>query len=732
MAAGFRLALKSISDRFSSKDVEDLKYLCEDHIPLGDLEKLKTGTQLFSELQRRGKISETNLSMLEYLLEGIDKKHLLKLCTDAGYGGAQVPQMPRTSGSEKAVLPGTASPSATLDFEFRKILTAIAGELTPHNFNELLYLSVDYFGGVKPKVKKPLELFILMEQQRILLPGNLSALQSLLSSIGRKDLADKLVTFANTPWDSGHQPNASNQQPLGYQPDPHTHHPPGHQPNPSSHQPPGYPFYPGSQQPSAPFPPVNSYPQTPNSPNPSSSDSYQYTAQPGPQGNVRHGGVPDAVKFGVCPASDEPSRSLSSNSSGSTSADAPFYRPPPPSNLHGQPQSRQPRENLDSPQGMDTTVEPIQAESNTMGEPVFGHGHNELSTSALQRTETSPVVLALERSSDSNVDQATRLALKEYREKEVEEELKREQKARLEKERELQAHLEKDREHHQQREKQLHLQIRQLEKDRENLARQLKQAASTVQPKTKPVDKALCYPMKRRPHGVCLIINNFEFYSTTEEEKLPYRRGSDVDEHNLTYVFTRLNYAITTMKNATGAEIIRQIKDISNLDHSLYDSFVCCLLTHGKMDGVFGADGNLISVAELASILKGASCPTLNGKPKMFFVQACRGDDEDKGATLESDDGPDSNRLGRSLPNAADFLFAYSTAPGTVSWRSIQYGSWYISKLCEVLDQHAKNGMDLVSMLTVVNDKVSQAYTKQGFKQCPAPVNMLRKQVIFV
>ena len=114
----------------------------------------------------------------------------------------------------------------------------------------------------------------------------------------------------------------------------------------------------------------------------------------------------------------------------------------------------------------------------------------------------------------------------------------------------------------------------------------------------------------------------------------------------------------------------------------------------------------------------------------MFFVQACRGDDEDRGVHLQSDDGEQSV-VRRSLPNDADFLFAYSTAPGTVSWRSPQYGSWYISKLCETLDQHAKTGMDLVSMLTIVNDKVSEAYTKQGFKQCPAPVNMLRKKVIF-
>ena len=172
------------------------------------------------------------------------------------------------------------------------------------------------------------------------------------------------------------------------------------------------------------------------------------------------------------------------------------------------------------------------------------------------------------------------------------------------------------------------------------------------------------------------------------------------------------------------------MKAVSNSDHSSSDSLVCCMLTHGKMEGVFGADGTLVPVADLASLVKASYCSTLKGKPKMFFVQACRGDDEDRGVQLQSDDGEQSV-VRRSLPNDADFLFAYSTAPGTVSWRSPQYGSWYISKLCETLDQHATTGMDLVSMLTIVNDKVSEAYTKQGFKQCPAPVNMLRKKVVF-
>ena len=42
-----------------------------------------------------------------------------------------------------------------------------------------------------------------------------------------------------------------------------------------------------------------------------------------------------------------------------------------------------------------------------------------------------------------------------------------------------------------------------------------------------------------------------------------------------------------------------------------------------------------------------------------------------------------------TIPNEADFLMAYSTIPGFVSYRSKSSGSWFISKLCEMLDKHA-------------------------------------------
>jgi len=239
------------------------------------------------------------------------------------------------------------------------------------------------------------------------------------------------------------------------------------------------------------------------------------------------------------------------------------------------------------------------------------------------------------------------------------------------------------------------------------------------------------YTMDKKPHGIAVIINNFEFFNTDDSnEALSNRRGSQVDEKNLCTTWEYLRYDVRILRNLTASELTNQLMQISILSHENYDSFVCCILSHGYLDGIYGTDGQPVKIDDITTLFKGNFCPTLSNKPKLFFIQACRGDDEDEGVAVQADTSGQEDVLRRSLPSEADFLFGYATPPGNVSFRSPQYGTWYISKLCEVLNDNSHQ-QDLLSMLTIVNSKVSEAYTNKGYKQCPAPVTLLRKQVWF-
>ncbi|XP_074655984.1 caspase-7-like isoform X2 [Tubulanus polymorphus] len=144
-----------------------------------------------------------------------------------------------------------------------------------------------------------------------------------------------------------------------------------------------------------------------------------------------------------------------------------------------------------------------------------------------------------------------------------------------------------------------------------------------------------------------------------------------------------------------------------------------------------GKDCNTVRVEELIEPFKGNACEALAGKPKLFFIQACRGDGTDGGVVADSMT-IDANE-GLRIPNEADVLIAYATIPGYVAWRKEEEGSCYIQTLCEVLKEPSRS-LDLVKMLTLVGDKVAKKVTKkknEESKQMPCYFSSLRKDLYF-
>ena len=90
------------------------------------------------------------------------------------------------------------------------------------------------------------------------------------------------------------------------------------------------------------------------------------------------------------------------------------------------------------------------------------------------------------------------------------------------------------------------------------------------------------------------------------------------------------------------------------------------------------------------------------------------------------------------IPNHADFLIVYSTAPGFYSWRSTMAGSWFIQALVYVL-QTEGHSTDLVSILTKVSKKVALDFQSNvpgdllmhEKKQIPYVTSMLTRTLIF-
>ena len=113
---------------------------------------------------------------------------------------------------------------------------------------------------------------------------------------------------------------------------------------------------------------------------------------------------------------------------------------------------------------------------------------------------------------------------------------------------------------------------------------------------------------------------------------------------------------------------------------------ILAVLSHGRDGQVVTSDGLPVDTEDIYARFNNTNCPLLQGKPKFFIVQACRGDETDVSFPdrneMFADLGPNRKRnrtrgdydtvpiptygeLNTARPNWEDMIIAYSTIPGT-------------------------------------------------------------------
>ena len=207
--------------------------------------------------------------------------------------------------------------------------------------------------------------------------------------------------------------------------------------------------------------------------------------------------------------------------------------------------------------------------------------------------------------------------------------------------------------------------------------------------------------------GVAFIINNVNFGNGKDRE------SSIEDAKKLRSTFERLDYRTITRHDLSSVAMKDELSKIANEavkeDH---DSFVCCILSHGNERGIEGIGGrdDVISVPELTEIINCKNCPKLFGKPKIFFIQACRGDNTPDpvvldNTTIYTGDTQVADGRRRALPPEADFMISFCTSQDNVACRGLNTGAQYIIKLCETIDKYSSK-LNLYELLLVVHREI--------------------------
>lgn len=266
--------------------------------------------------------------------------------------------------------------------------------------------------------------------------------------------------------------------------------------------------------------------------------------------------------------------------------------------------------------------------------------------------------------------------------------------------------------------------------------------ADAEQTKTSSVDETDYYPFTHKPHGLCVVINNEDFMQSKR------RGGSQEDERALHETFTALGFKVDIRKNLESTTMKDLLKEIGRRNFHNEDALVVCVLSHGLEGCVYGSDDIEVSLKDLTSPFTSYNAPSLAGKPKLFFIQACQGTGYQRGSLpyipkpeevqehqhFEEDAGPVP---GETVPWGADFLLGMATVPECKSFRSIKTGSIYIQELCKQLNEAAQSTKmdDILTVLTRVNKNVSHGVFKlnnrgEAYKQMPEPKYTLTKKVV--
>ena len=246
------------------------------------------------------------------------------------------------------------------------------------------------------------------------------------------------------------------------------------------------------------------------------------------------------------------------------------------------------------------------------------------------------------------------------------------------------------------------------------------------------------YDMTAPKHGLALIFNNEHFKYHKQ------RMGSARDEENVRHTCYYLGYRPIVCRQFSRRELIDLLEDLDNLikhftdDKDKVDSLLCFFLSHGNEGEIVTSDSRSVKIERIERLV--GRSKKLDSKPKIFFIQACRGNEQAERTRMlpESDGGGDGYRALRS-----DIYIFYASVLGEVAYRYPITGSWFVTEVCHILCKFA-TCKDVFDLQIELNKRISynapanpdtkyRCVDKHGelYAQQPGGAHQLTKRIHF-
>ena len=205
----FRRCLNRLSNQLSRQNLDDMKFVCKDHVPVARMERVRSSLDIFQALEERGKLSPTNTTFLVKVLVSIERSNLVSELILAGFALPDAPQgtqapPPLQGGVRTQPLRPPPGQGPSRELLFNEMLLKIAQNLSGRDVEALTFTLCDSLLGMSAdRVSSATQLFQLLQQRQIVTPTNLQALYNELENVGRSDLCKRINNYLT---EVGHPP----------------------------------------------------------------------------------------------------------------------------------------------------------------------------------------------------------------------------------------------------------------------------------------------------------------------------------------------------------------------------------------------------------------------------------------------------------------------------------------------------------------------------------------------
>ena len=187
---------------------------------------------------------------------------------------------------------------------------------------------------------------------------------------------------------------------------------------------------------------------------------------------------------------------------------------------------------------------------------------------------------------------------------------------------------------------------------------------------------------------------------------------------------------IISSSTPPGQELLEKIRSFRDGLNEIKDGVGCCLVTlmsHGEEGFLKMNNGEKVSLESIFEMFNNKNCPALQEKPKIFIIQACRGERRDIG--VETDDEPmDSDDVSeKRLPTFSDYFIIYPTRAAHVALRDPHTGSVMIRAMSNVFQEYG-NKWHIADFFTKVNNRV--VHSEFNLQKEPVKVTLVMESTL--